>query len=47
MYKGSLRIKVDKWGSVEAVDELGFQPKVRPAWARCTCPLGPCSAVAP
>jgi len=47
MYKGSLRIKVDKWGSVEGVDDLGFQPRVRPAWAQCTRPLGPCSAVAP
>ena len=30
MFKGSLRLKVDKWGSVEVAEDLGFQPNVRP-----------------
>ena len=30
MFKGSLRLRVDKWGSVEVAEDLGFQPNVRP-----------------
>ncbi|KAK9835208.1 hypothetical protein WJX81_005779 [Elliptochloris bilobata] len=28
MFKGSLRLKVDKWGTVEVANDLGFQPNV-------------------
>lgn len=30
MFKGSLRLRVDKWGSVEVAEDLDFQPNVRP-----------------
>ena len=29
MFKGSLRLRVDKWGSVEVAEDLSFQPNVR------------------
>ena len=29
MYRGSMRIAVDQWGKVEALEGSSFQPKVR------------------
>ena len=47
MFKGSLRLRVDKWGSVEVAEDLGFQPNVRPGASlqRSAAPLsaGICS----
>jgi hypothetical protein len=29
MYRGSMRLAVDQWGKVEALEGSSFQPKVR------------------
>jgi hypothetical protein len=29
MYRGSMRLAVDQWGKVEALEDASFQPKVR------------------
>jgi replication factor A1 len=28
MYRGSMRLAVDQWGKVEALEDASFQPKV-------------------
>lgn len=35
MYRGSMRLAVDQWGKVEALEGSSFQPKVRTSgWRR-------------
>lgn len=39
MYRGSMRLAVDQWGKVEALEGSTFQPKVRQAARDCSLVL--------